>query len=82
MIDEQRVELVARAMCRAEGLDPNDFERAEDPNWHNYRRRARAFVAAFDAAGATLTPQRPRPRRPANRQPSASSESIGVVKGG
>lgn len=48
------VEKVARAMCQADGSDPDQptrgEERAAEPAWRKYEHRARMFVVAFDAA--------------------------------
>jgi hypothetical protein len=53
-----RVERVARAMCKADGEDSDHmmetgtetrFEQREKRNWTNYERQARLFLAALDA---------------------------------
>jgi hypothetical protein len=54
-----RVERVARAMCRADGEDPDHMmeagtesapEQRQKRNWTNYERQARLFLAALDAS--------------------------------
>lgn len=66
MIDESRVERVARALCQADGKDPDAlslgkmvserpgsaFVRRQEtfPSWKNYEEEARRFIRAFDAA--------------------------------
>jgi hypothetical protein len=57
-----RVERVARAMCRADGVDPDHLmhtdidsetesalEQGQKRNWTNYERQARLFLAGLDA---------------------------------
>jgi|HubBroStandDraft_6_1064221.scaffolds.fasta_scaffold207909_4 hypothetical protein len=63
---DQRIERVARAICQAEGEDPDaehlthenettrvgaayQFGPKSIPNWHDYKKEATKFVAAFDA---------------------------------
>ena len=58
-----RIERVARAICKADGGDPDHLiraakengieggpEQAQKPNWTNYERQARLFLAGLDAA--------------------------------
>jgi hypothetical protein len=54
-----RVERVARAMCKADGEDPDhmmqsgtegELEKDQKRNWTNYERQARLFLAALDAS--------------------------------
>jgi hypothetical protein len=54
-----RVERVARAMCKADGEDPDHMmqsgtesepEQKQKRNWTNYERQARLFLAALDAS--------------------------------
>jgi hypothetical protein len=53
-----RVERVARAMCKADGENPDhmmeigtdtSIEQREKRNWTNYERQARLFLAGLDA---------------------------------
>ena len=55
-----RVERVARAMCRADGVDPDhliraasrtesSIEQGQQRNWTDYERQARLFLAGLDA---------------------------------
>jgi hypothetical protein len=51
-----RVERVARAMCKADGEDPDHMRETgkesdveQKWNWTNYERQARLFLAALDA---------------------------------
>jgi hypothetical protein len=55
-----RVERVARAMCKADGIDPDyliradmesetGIEQVQKRNWTNYERQARLFLAGLDA---------------------------------
>ena len=53
-----RVERVARAMCKADGGDPDHMmesgteispEQRQKRNWTNYERQARLFLAGLDA---------------------------------
>jgi hypothetical protein len=43
-----RAEAVARAMCAADGQDPDRDENGM-PSWRSYLHEARKFVAGFDA---------------------------------
>jgi len=54
-----RVERVARAICKADGEDPDHMlqtgtesepEQKQKRNWTNYERQARLFLAALDAS--------------------------------
>ena len=58
-----RVEQVARAICAADGKDPDERVRTSHtgeaeperpPNWHRYRDEARRIVAAFEALTGTI----------------------------
>jgi hypothetical protein len=57
-----RVERIARAMCKADGGDPDhlicadmasepgqSLEQDQIPNWTNYERQARLLLAGLDA---------------------------------
>jgi hypothetical protein len=54
-----RVERVARAICKADGEDPDHMmqpgtesepEQKQKRNWTNYERQARLFLAALDGS--------------------------------
>jgi hypothetical protein len=62
-MDDDRVERVARAMCKADGKDPDEQmptghvtvrafvqEEATVSAWQKYEPEARRFIAALDAA--------------------------------
>ena len=60
-----RVERVARAMCKADGEDPDHMmetgkeiavEQKQKWNWTNYERQARLFLAALDAVKERQSP--------------------------
>lgn len=59
-----RIEQVARAICAADGRDPDEQMRTDPigeagperpPQWHRYRDEARRIVAAFEALAGPIT---------------------------
>jgi hypothetical protein len=71
MVDDPRLEQVARALCRAES-ERHPAESAADKlqlgigpegRWRQYRAEARTFLADFDAAAAaTPSARQPMPK--------------------
>jgi hypothetical protein len=49
-LDVAHVENVARVMCAAEGVDPDNSGALETPAWREYECQARAYIAALKSA--------------------------------